>query len=395
MKISTNPQKIDELLNRGVAEVIDREHLKSRLLKGEKLRLKLGIDPTGPDLHIGHAVVLWKLRAFQELGHKVIIVVGDFTATIGDPSGHDKMREPLTQDQIKKNLKTFKKQALMILDPKRTEFAPQTKWFNKMPLRAFLKLPGYVSIWRTLERDLFVRRKQEGAELTELEVLYPLLQAYDSVAIKADVEFGGTDQTFNLLQGRKLQPHFDQKPQDIFTVPLLEGLDGRKMSKTYGNAVNLLDSPEEKYGKIMSLRDDLMEKYFTLCTLLTMDEIKPVLIGNPRDGKMRLAREIVALYHGATVAKKAEEQFVNTFQKHETPEQVMSYELRVTSIGIVDLLVQTKLATSKGEARRVIEQGGVQVDGKIIKDPNTEIKLSKKAVLIQKGKRHFVRATAA
>ncbi|MBI4135246.1 tyrosine--tRNA ligase, partial [Candidatus Uhrbacteria bacterium] len=237
-------QQLDELLTRGVAEVIDREHLKARLLKGEKLRLKLGIDPTGPDLHIGHAVVLWKLRAFQELGHQVIIVVGDFTATIGDPSGHDKMREPLTPEQIKKNLATFKKQALMILDPKRTEFAPQTKWFEKMTPQDIMGLTTHFSAWRILERDLFERRKKMGEELSLLELFYPVFQAYDSVAIRAEVEFGGTDQTFNLLQGRKIQPHFGQKPQDIFTMQLLEGLDGRKMSKTYGNTVNLLDAPE-------------------------------------------------------------------------------------------------------------------------------------------------------
>lgn len=384
-------QKIEELLTRGVAEVIDYEHLKKRMTAGEKLRLKLGIDPTGPDLHIGHAVVLWKLRAFQELGHQVIIVVGDFTAQIGDPSGHDKMREPLTPAQIKNNLRTFKKQALMALDPNRTEFAHQTKWFTKMSLQEFLKLPAQISIWRTLERDLFVRRKQEGAELTELEVLYPLFQAYDSVAIKTDVEFGGTDQIFNLLQGRKLQPHFHQPPQDIFTMQLLEGLDGRKMSKTYGNTVNLLDPPEEKYGKIMSLRDDLMAKYFTLCTAVPLEEAKRSVKGNPRDAKMRLAREIVALYHGAAAARKAEEEFVRTFQKHETPDKIEELRIMNHELGIVDLLVKAKLSNSKSEARRVVEQGGVKVDGKVVDDPTATIALTKQGVLVQKGKRHFIR----
>ncbi|MBI2552078.1 tyrosine--tRNA ligase [Candidatus Uhrbacteria bacterium] len=388
-------QQLDELLTRGVAEVIDREHLKARLLKGEKLRLKLGIDPTGPDLHIGHAVVLWKLRAFQELGHQVIIVVGDFTATIGDPSGHDKMREPLTPAQIKKNLTTFKKQALMVLDPKRTEFAPQTKWFDKMTPQDIMGLTTHFSAWRILERDLFERRKKMGEELSLLELFYPVFQAYDSVAIKAEVEFGGTDQTFNLLQGRKIQPHFGQKPQDIFTMQLLEGLDGRKMSKTYGNTVNLLDAPEEKYGKIMSLRDDLMVKYFALCTRLPLDEITRILKQNPRDAKMRLAREIVALYHGAKAAQRAEDQFVRTFQKHEIPSEISEIRIKDQVLNIVELLVKAKLAESKGDARRVVEQGGVQVDGKVVKDPNAEIKLGKQGVLLQKGKRHFVRVYGA
>ena len=393
MTISTDKKKIEELLSRGVAEIIEREHLSARLLAGEKLRLKLGIDPTGPDLHIGHAVVLWKLRALQNLGHQVVIVVGDFTAQIGDPSGHDKMREPLSAAQIKKNLATFKKQALMILDYKRTEFAPQTKWFNKMSLQEFVKLPGHVSIWRTLERDLFVRRKQAGEELTELEILYPLFQAYDSVAIRADVEFGGTDQTFNLLQGRKIQPHFGQKPQDIFTTQLLVGLDGRKMSKTYGNTVNLLDAPEEKYGKIMSLRDDLLLQYFTLCTALPLDEVANIMKSGPRDAKMRLAREIVALYHGEAAAKKAEQEFVRVFQQKDIPDQIPECKMKNVKCKIIDLLVECGLAASKGEARRVIEQGGVQVDGVVVSDLNAEIKLSKKGVLIQKGKRHFVRVS--
>lgn len=384
-------QQLEELFTRGVAEVIEREHLKTRLLKGETLRLKLGIDPTGPDLHIGHAVVLWKLRSFQELGHKVIIVVGDFTAMIGDPSGHDKMREPLTQAEIQKNLTTFKKQALMVLDPKHTEFAHQTKWFGKMPAHEILGLTKIFSVWRILERDLYKRRRKAGEELSLLEFLYPVFQAYDSVAIKADVEFGGTDQTFNLLQGRKIQPHFGQQQQDIFTVELIEGLDGRKMSKTYGNTVKLLDTPENKYGKIMSLKDDLMEKYFIQCTRLPMEEVKRILKGNPRDAKMRLAREIVELYHGKEAAKKAEETFVRTFQKHEVPSEVKELRIKNQELSIVELLVKAKLAESKSEARRTIEQGGVKVDGTVITDPNANITLTPKGTLVQKGKRHFVK----
>ncbi len=382
--------QIDEILTRGVDKIINREHLQKRLLSGDTLRLKLGIDPTGADLHIGHAVVLRKLRAFQDMGHEVTIVVGDFTSMIGDPSGHDKMRAPMTSGQVAENLKTFKKQALLILDPKHTTFRYQTEWYDEMHIREILKMASPFSMNRMLERDLYARRLAADEQLSEVEFFYPLFQAYDSVAIHADVEFGGTDQEFNLLQGRRLQKAYGQEPQDIFTTKLLVGLDGRKMSKTYENTVNLFDAPDQKYGKIMSLRDDLISQYFELAT-----DAAPIKTKNPRDAKMRLAREIVTLYHGAAAAKKAEDAFVRTFQKHETPSEMKTIRVGRSKIPLVDLLIEANLASSKNDARRVIEQGGVKIDGKVVGKVDAIVALGDSGVTLQKGKRHFVRVRSS
>lgn len=390
-----SPKQIDELLTRGVAEVIDREHLKARLLKGEKLRLKLGIDPTGPILHLGHSVPLRLLRRFQNLGHTVIFLVGDFTASIGDPSGRKESRPPLTGKEIKKNMKTYLQQAGMILDIKRVEVRYNNEWFGKMSLTEMFKLFGGVTYGQVSARRDFQERIQAHDEnFTISEFSYPIYQGYDSVALKADVEVGGTDQKFNMLMGRRIQRRYSMPEQDVITVPLLEGLDGvNKMSKSEDNYIGLMEAADEVYGKIMTVPDALMARYFEFCTDVDLDEIKKILKGNPRDAKMRLAREVVALYHGAAAARKAEEQFVRTFQKHETPDHVSHITYHVSQMSIVELLVKTKLAASKSEARRVVEQGGVKVDGKVIDNPDATIKLTKQGVLLQRGKRHFVRVT--
>lgn len=395
----TQHDTIQELLTRGVDEIIERPHLEERLQSGEKLRVKFGIDPTSPYLHLGHSVPLRKLRQFQEMGHQVILLIGDYTAKIGDPSGRSEMRPMLTDADIKKNMKTYAKQASLILDMKRVEVRHNSEWYDKKGAAFLFELTSKFTVARILERDDFKKRIKEDVDVSMLEILYPLLQGYDSVALEADVEIGGTDQKFNLLMGRKVQKRYGMKEQDIMTVPLLEGLDGvQKMSKSLGNFVGLTEEADSMYGKIMSVPDALIVKYCTLLTHIPLDDIekmKPDIRSgrlNPRDAKMRLAREIVTLYHSAKDASAAEENFVRMFQKHEAPEQVPECKVKSVKCKIADLLVETKLAASKSEARRLVEQKGVKVDERVVEDPDAVIEISKKGVLIQKGKRHFVRA---
>lgn len=386
-------KKIEELLTRGVDEVIIEEHLRKELASGRKLRVKFGIDPTAPDLHLGHTVPLRKLRAFQELGHQAVLIIGDFTATIGDPTGRSEQRKQLSAEEVKKNLKTYLSQAKKVLDLDKVEIHYNSEWFAKEGLMQFYELTSKVTIQRAMERDDFKKRLAEDRDVSTLEVLYPLLQGYDSVKIKADVEIGGRDQKFNLLMGRRVQRGYDMKEQDIMTVWLIEGVDGvRKMSKSFGNYIGLTEKPELMFGKIMSIPDDLIIKYFKALTDVPLDEIKKIekdlKKSNPRDIKMLLAREIVAMYHSEKEAKKAEENFINIFQKKEKPEDVEVYEIKGKSENILEALVNSKLVSSKGEARRLIEQGGVKVNDETVKDINFAVK---KDSLIQKGKRFFVK----
>lgn len=382
-------KKIEEVLTRGVDEVIVAEHLRKELESGKKLRIKFGIDPTAPDLHLGHTVPLRKLRAFQELGHQAVLIIGDFTATIGDPSGRSEQRKQLSKEEVKKNLKTYLAQAKKVLDLDKVEIHYNSEWFAKEGLMKFYELTSKVTIQRAMERDDFQKRLADNKDVSTLEILYPLFQGYDSVKVKADVEIGGKDQKFNLLMGRRVQRGYDMKEQDIMTVPLIEGTDGvRKMSKSFGNYIGLTEKPELMLGKIMSIPDNLIIKYFELLTEVSGDEIKKMVKepANPRDLKLRLAREIVAMYHSEAAAKKAEENFIKTFSKKEMPEEIK--EVKVKSKNILDILVETGLCASKGEARRNVEQGGVTVDGKIVKDFNFEVKSGN---VIKKGKRHFVK----
>lgn len=391
MKISTDTAKIEELLTRGVENIYpNREALWAALESGKQLTLYLGIDPTGPTLHIGHGFTLLKLRDFQALGHKVILLIGDFTAMIGDPTDKAATRKQLTRDEVLKNCKEYTKQASAVLDIKKTEVKYNSKWFMKMYFHKVLDVASEITIQRLLERDMFDKRIKEGKPVYAHEVMYPLMQGYDSVAMGVDLEVGGNDQTFNMLVGRDMMKRRG-KEKFVVATKLLTDPTGAKMGKTEGNMVALSDSPEEMYGKVMSWPDTLLPLAFEIGTRVPMDEVKKIVAGNPRDAKMSLAREIVTLYHGAAAAKKAEEQFVKTFQKHETPSEISEIRIKDQALNIVDLLVKAKLAASKSEARRVIEQSGVQVDGKVVKDPNAEIKLSKDGVLVQKGKRHFVR----
>ncbi len=395
-KISTQ-KKIERLLKKGVAEIIDEKSLYKKLISGKKLRVKFGIDPTSPDLHLGHSIALRKLRDFQELGHQVIFLIGDFTAKIGDPSGRKTTRKPLTDEEIKKNMKDYVKQAGKILDMKKVKVHYNSEWYKGKDMEFLMTLASYFTVSRLLERDDFQKRLKENIDITLLETIYPLLQGYDSVALKADVEIGGTDQKFNLLVGRKMQRKFNQSEQDIITVPLLEGTDGkRKMSKSYGNYIAFKDSPLEMFGKIMSIPDALLWKYFELLTDVPEDqieELKKLASKNPvylMEAKKRLAREIVAMYHNKKSSITAEKEFEKIFSKKELPSKIPEVKIKEKNLPILDLLVKTKLVPSKSEAKRLVLQRGVKIDGKVQDDWRKNIEI-KKGMVLKIGKRKFVK----
>ncbi len=387
------------LLARGVEKIIVKEHFKKTLKSGKKLRLKLGIDPTGADLHIGHMVAIRKLRAFQELGHKIIIIVGDYTAQIGDPTGRDKMREPLTKEKVYENLKTYKKQIVKILDVDKTQFVYQSEWFDKTTLRDIFEWTGIFTVQQMLDRDMYQRRMKEGSPISIQEFLYPIMQGYDSIAIRADVEFGGSDQEFNLLVGRTMQEHFVQPPQDILTTSLLLGTDGRKMSKTYNNYIGVMETAQEMFGKVMSASDAVILDYFTLCTDVPMNEIaemdREMKKGslNPRDAKAHLAREIVTIYHSVKAAREAEAEFEKIFKQKEKPSDISVFKIKKSRYLICDFLLETGLASSKAEARRLIEQRGVKIDDVVIDEWKQEIAV-RDGTVAQVGKRKFVKIVA-
>lgn len=396
-KVNTDNQTIITLLERGIVDVIRREHLEKRLREGKPLRIKLGIDPSGPDIHLGHAVPLRKLKQFQQAGHQIVIIIGDWTARIGDPTGRNEMRPQLTASQVKKNTTTYLKQLFLILDKKQTEIIWQSKWFNKFNLQNAIDLISKFTVSQLLDRDDFRERQKNELEIGYHEPIYSLLQAYDSVMIKADVEIGATEQLFNLLRGRDLQQIMNQQPQDILTLPLLIGLDGKlKMGKSLNNYIGLLDPPNEMYGKIMSIPDELIIQYFTLCTDVLDEEIQKIKhaletrTANPRDLKMRLAREIITLYHGKNKAEQAEQTFVKIFQKHELPETMPEIKLEPWPITLAHALVATKLATSMNDARKTIVQGGIKIDGVIINNPNAPLP-QKPGLILSRGKRLFCR----
>lgn len=384
---------LKERLFKNIEEIIPSKEQLLRAASKKKLRIYIGIDPTSPKLHLGHAALLWKLREFQDLGHKVVFLFGTFTARIGDPSGKDAARTPLTSGEVKKNIRTYKEQASRILDMRKVEVRENAEWFSKMKLEEVLQLASHFTVPRLLERDMFQKRMKEEREVWVHELLYPLLQGYDSVMLDVDMEIGGNDQLFNMMAGRKLQSIYNKKEKFVLTVPLLPGLDGRKMSKTYENAVYLTDSPREMFGKLMSLKDDYMEVYFRLCTRMSESEIKKARsVKSPRDAKARLAREITALYHGTEKAENAEEEFNAVFRKKETPWSIPSVRLRSYTMPLADFLMETKLASSKGEAKRLILQGGVKVGDKVKKDPKEKVTFPK-GIVVQVGKRRFLKVT--
>lgn len=390
MKALKNEQ-IEEILTRGVEEVIDRKSLEGRLRSGKRLRIKLGIDPTSKNIHIGRAVSLWKLRALQDLGHKVVFIVGDFTGLIGDTSDKESERPMLSAASVKANMKGYIKQVGKILDLKKTEVHYNSKWLKKLGYLEIAEQADQFSLHEFEARENIARRMKEQKRVSLREVLYPLMQGYDSVAIKADIEVGGIDQKFNLLAGRSLQKMYSQKPQDIMMFTLLEGTDGRKMSSSWGNVIAITDEPNDMYGKVMSILDQLIIKYFTLCTRLPLSEVRSVELGlekgeiHPRDAKARLAREIVFMYHGAKAADAAAAEFDKIHKNKEIPTDLEEFVL--VGKPLIDVLVATGCAKSNSEAKRLIQQGGVKLEGEVMKDPVFPVG---KGVL-QVGKRRFVR----
>jgi tyrosyl-tRNA synthetase len=385
----------DELLTRGVAEIIVEAELRAKLAAGRKLRLKQGFDPSRPDMHIGHAVGLRKLKKFQELGHTIVLIVGDWTAQIGDPSGRDITRPRLTAEKVRENALTYMEQFFRVIDRNKTEIRWQSEWFGDFTLENALDLAGRFTLAHMLSHDTFRKRYEAGAPLTILELMYPMLQGYDSVAVKADVEFGGTDQKFNNLAGRELQGQMGLTPQDVFLLPLIPGTDGRKMGKSFDNTVDILLSPENMFGKIMSMADDVMPLYFEVLTdvpLTDIAEIRHIIAGgreNPMEIKKRLASEIVAQFHSPVAATQGRDAFERPFQRREAPSEMPEFAIDAPVV-IIDLLVATGLASSKSDARRLIDGGGVKLDNERISSFN---QLISSTVVIQKG-RHFVRIIA-
>ena len=382
---------------RGAQEIIPIEELKTKLSSGRQLIIKLGMDPTAPDIHLGHTVILNKLRTFQELGHKVILIIGDFTAAVGDPSGKNTTRPQLSREKILENARTYATQAFKILDKEKTEIRYNSEWLSKLGTDGTIALASKLTVARMLEREDFTKRFQGGIPIAIHEFLYPLFQGYDSVALKADVELGGTDQKFNLLMGRELQKDAGIEPQCVLMMPLLVGLDGvKKMSKSAGNYIGVHDAPAEMFGKIMSLSDDLMWSYFELLSFRPIEEIEDLKERcasgmNPRDAKIELGREIVARYHGDEAANAAVDGFINQFAKGAIPEQMDEFTLEFVSLP--NLLKDAALCASTSEAMRMIKQNAVKCDGEVISD--VKATLGAGTYVISVGKRRFARITIA
>lgn len=388
MSVSTDPEKIEELLTRGVERIVHTDSLKKKLLSGKQLRVKLGIDPTSPNIHLGRTIPLLKLRDFQELGHQVVFIVGDFTGVIGDTSDKESERPMLTKEIVEKNKATYLEQAGKVLDISKVEYHHNSEWLGKLTYGEIGEHADCFSVSDFIARDNIKRRLDLGTRVSLREVLYPLMQGYDSVVVKADVELGGTDQWFNLLAGRTLQERFGQEPQDILLNPLIQGTDGRKMSSSWGNTVTLTMPPADMYGKLMSMGDDNIGNYLRMCTRIPLSEVEKMAheaeVGNPRDVKMRLAREIVRMYHGDRAGEEAERSFVATFQERGVPDDVLEigapYTVALVAHGIV---------ASKSELRRLVDAGGVrnaETDEKLTEMPEH---VSERTVL-KIGKRRFV-----
>ncbi len=388
-------------IQRGTVDLLQEKDLLEKLESGKPLRVKLGFDPTAPDIHLGHTVLINKLRVFQELGHQVLFLVGDFTAMIGDPSGKSATRKPLEKEEVIKNARTYQEQIFKILDPQKTEVMFNSTWMSTQSAEDLIRLAATHTVARMLERDDFQKRYTSNAPIAIHEFLYPLLQGYDSVAMHADVELGGTDQKFNLLVGRELQKHFGQKPQTVITMPLLEGLDGvNKMSKSLGNYIGINDDPEQMFGKIMSISDELMWRYYSLLSFKSTPEIdrlhQAIHEGkNPRDVKILLAKEIIARFHHPSLAEKAEQAFIERFRQGILPDDLVEQTINLTEgnqMGIAHLLQKAGLTSGTSEGMRLIEQGAVKIDGERVLDKHLLISNNETHVF-QIGKRKFAKVT--
>ncbi|MCX7784944.1 MAG: tyrosine--tRNA ligase [candidate division WOR-3 bacterium] len=392
-------QILAELI-RGTERIISEEDLQKKLDRSVKtnkpLRVKLGIDASGPDIHLGFAVVLRKLRQFQDFGHTAVLIIGDFTGSIGDPTGRSKTRPQLTEEEIKRNIARYRDQVFKILLPERTEFRYNSEWSNQLTSKDIINLASKYTVARILEREDFSQRLNQGIPVFIHEILYPLFQGYDSVAVRADIELGGADQYWNLLVGRELQREFNQEPQVVMTMPLLEGTDGKlKMSKSYNNYIGIAEPPKEIFGKIMSIPDEIIIKYFRLCTNLTESEIRKIEDDikagqNPKIFKERLGKEIVSLYYSKEIAEQVSKEFELVFKHKKIPDEIEEFVSPVQRINVVELLVMAKLLPSKSEARRKISEGAIEIDGQKVKDINYELNIEK-PVIIKVGKRKFCR----
>ena len=390
-------KEIIEKMISGTANVVSVEALEEKLKKHKNLRIKFGADPSAPDLHLGHFVVMRKLRQFQDMGHTVVLIIGDFTAMIGDPSGRSKTRKMLSRDQIERNVKTYEEQCFKVLRKDRTEIRYNSEWHAKMSFSDVIKLSSYYTVARMLERDDFEKRYKSGTPISVSEFMYPLAQAYDSVAIKADIEVGGTDQTFNLLVGRDIMREFGLEPQVIMTFPILEGTDGvNKMSKSIGNYIGFMDEPNDMFGKVMSISDELMFKYYELLTDFSNDEIQKMKddIKNgalhPKKAKVQLAKIIVAYFYDRKTADRAEEEFNNVFKNKQIPEDIQTFEVSDSPMNIVDLIMLAKLAPSKSEAKRLIKSNAVKVNDSVVNDFRGSVDVNDELIL-RVGKRRFAK----
>lgn len=392
-EINIDSQAIKKLFLRNIEEIVIEDDFKKQLLSGKKMRIKLGCDPSRPDLHLGHSIVLGKLKEFQEMGHQVVFIIGDYTGMIGDPSGKSKTRPALSKEEVAKNAKSYFDQVGKILDVKKTEIRYNSEWFSKMNIEDILKLAGKFTIARILERDDFSKRLKNGIDIAVSEIMYPIMQAYDSIAIEADVEIGGTDQKFNMLAGRDLQRKMGKPEQNVITCPLLIGLDGKeKMSKSLDNYIGITEEPNSMFGKVMSISDEMIPYYFKLVVGSPEKEVESMKVDladpkiNPRDVKARLAREIVKIYHGEKESVSAEAEFNKIFRDKQKPTKVE--EKRIEKNKIVDILPEIGLTNSRSTAKTLIMQGGVRVDDRVVVDWNEAIKDES---VIQVGKRKFIR----
>lgn len=387
-----------KILTSGISEVIPREELQKKLERslntGNPLRVKMGIDPTAPDVHLGHMVVYKKMRQFQNLGHKAVLIIGDYTARIGDPTGRNAERPPLTEEEVKVNSESYTKQIFKIVDPENTEVHLQSSWFDKVSLQDVLTSASAFSVAQMLTHETFRKRLEQGNRLSLHEMMYPLLQAWDSVFIKADVELGGSDQRFNVLCGRDLQREKKLEPQIVLLMPLLKGTDGRKMSKSFGNHIPVLSSPHEKFGKIMSLSDEMITDFFTYATSRTSDEVdiirERLQKENPRDLKRELAKDVISIYHSRKEARQCEVEFINIFSNKGLPEEIPEFSLEEKDVKLTKVLKETGIINSVSEGKRLILQGGVKIDGVKISDPDLILNLTD-PVIIKAGKRRFLK----
>lgn len=391
-------EKITDILTRGVTEIAVRKELEKKLASGQKLRVKHGVDPTTDTLHLGYSAIYLKLRDLQALGHTVVFLIGTFTARFGDPTDKAEQRSMRDKSQVEAAAKTYVDQIRHILDFDRIEIRSNSEWYDQMNAEELLRLMSRFTVSRMLERDMFQERLKKNREVGLHEPVYPVLQGYDSVMLKSDLTVVGSDQLFNELQGRRLQSDFGQRPQDVLAMELLPGTDGkRKMSQSLKNDIPMLGDPNDQYGKLMSIPDALLQQYLILLTRIPMTEVRTMLAdmkrgkANPRDVKMRLAREVVTIHHGTEEAGRAEAEFVNVFQKRKRPMEAPMYRMKKKTISIVEALVETKLASSRSDATRLITHGGVRLDGETTTDPKATISVGKGGALLQKGKHTFVR----